>query len=100
DVFARALKRAGVKVSGGVRSASTPEDADRIARDRSMPVGELLTPFMKLSNNMHAEALVKEIGAQLGDEGTWAAGLEKVNGYLDKAGVPADTLRIVDGSGL
>ena len=36
-----------------------------------MPLKELLLPFMKLSNNMHAEALTKTIGYETAGRGTW-----------------------------
>lgn len=100
DVFRRALRRENVRVDGRVRPGTTPASADRLARHRSMTVGKLMTPFMKLSNNMHAEALVKEIGVETTGAGSWGAGLDGIRSYLDEAGVDTDALRIVDGSGL
>jgi D-alanyl-D-alanine carboxypeptidase/D-alanyl-D-alanine-endopeptidase (penicillin-binding protein 4) len=55
---------------------------------------------MKLSNNMHAEALTKTIGYETSGRGTWSAGLAAIGGYLKKEGVTATILRQVDGSGL
>lgn len=99
-VFARALRREGVRVRGDVEAGTTRADARRIARHRSMTAAELMTPFLKLSNNMHAEALVKEIGAQTTGEGTWDDGLAGVTDYLESAGIDLADQRIVDGSGL
>ena len=64
-----------------------------------MTLQELLTPFMKLSNNMHGEALVKTMGQEATGTGSWAAGLAVVRAYAQSQGVDISTLRISDGSG-
>lgn len=101
DVFRRALAQEGVRVVGGTRlGVRTPDGARELGVHRSMPLKELLVPFMKLSNNMHAEALIKAIGYEASGEGTWQAGLAAVDAYLKRAGVDSAQLRQVDGSGL
>ena len=100
DVFARALDAEGIKLLGGVREGTAPEGGLVLASHESMTVGELLTPYMKLSNNMHAEVLVKALGAETTGSGTWAAGLAAVRSYLTAEGVDAGGIRLVDGSGL
>ncbi|GAB3769150.1 D-alanyl-D-alanine carboxypeptidase/D-alanyl-D-alanine-endopeptidase [Microlunatus parietis] len=100
DVFRRALKQEGISVSGEITAAAAPTEARRLARDESMTVGELMTPFLKLSNNMHAETLVKTMGAVEKGEGSWPAGLEVVTDYAKSIGVDTGRLRINDGSGL
>jgi len=100
-VFRAALTAHGVKVTGTTRLGSTtPAAARRLASHASMPLKDLLIPFMKLSNNMHAEVLVKAMGREVSGEGSWSAGLAAVNGYLKGIGVDTDKLRQVDGSGL
>ncbi len=100
DVFRRALRSAGVEVDGKIRTGVAPDGTRRLGRDESMTVGELMTPFLKLSNNMHAEALVKTMGAVTSGDGSWSAGLDPVSDYLDGVGVEVGTLRLTDGSGL
>ncbi|WP_059012723.1 D-alanyl-D-alanine carboxypeptidase/D-alanyl-D-alanine endopeptidase [Streptomyces specialis] len=100
-VFADALAAHGVRVGGDtVLGRATPGGADVLAAHESMPLSELLTPFMKLSNNTHAEALVKAMGRETRGEGTWEAGLAAVMSYAESAGVDTGTYRQVDGSGL
>ncbi|GAA2446750.1 D-alanyl-D-alanine carboxypeptidase/D-alanyl-D-alanine endopeptidase [Streptomyces macrosporus] len=100
-VFSDALADHGVRVAGGVRTGRpTPRDATVLADHRSMPLKDLLVPFMKLSNNNHAEVLVKAIGHETSGRGTWSAGLAAVEDHLEKEGVDTGTLRQVDGSGL
>jgi D-alanyl-D-alanine carboxypeptidase/D-alanyl-D-alanine-endopeptidase (penicillin-binding protein 4) len=65
-----------------------------------MTVGELMNPFLKLSNNMHAETLVKTMGAEAGKGGSWSAGLSVVTAYAKSVGVDVSTIRLSDGSGL
>jgi len=100
DVFRRALVASGVEVRGGLRTGTTPATARMLANDTSMTLGELLVPFLKLSNNMHAETLVKALGAVKAGSGTWSAGLGLVASYANSRGVDTGTIRLSDGSGL
>jgi D-alanyl-D-alanine carboxypeptidase/D-alanyl-D-alanine-endopeptidase (penicillin-binding protein 4) len=101
DVFKRALVAEGIQVDGHIRTAAAPvATARRLARDESMTVGELMNPFLKLSNNMHAETLVKTMGAEAGKGGSWSAGLSVVTAYAKSVGVDVSTIRLSDGSGL
>ncbi|CAM5384554.1 hypothetical protein SALBM135S_06996 [Streptomyces alboniger] len=66
-----------------------------------MPVKDLMVPFMKLSNNMHAESLTKAMGHEAtGRPGSWDDGIAAIGGYLKTAGVDPGKIRQVDGSGL
>ncbi|TXS40692.1 D-alanyl-D-alanine carboxypeptidase/D-alanyl-D-alanine-endopeptidase [Streptomyces sp. uw30] len=100
-VFRDALAEHGVKVAGPTRTGlRTPAAARRLASHDSMPLKDLLIPFMKLSNNMHAEILTKAMGVKVSGEGSWEAGLAAIGGYLKGVGVDIGKLRQVDGSGL
>ncbi len=100
-VFRAALADAGVVVDGAVIARTIPVSKQRlIARDRSMDLSAMLVPFMKLSNNMHAEALTKTMGRVDGAPGTWPAGLSITTRYLTSLGVPMTGVSLTDGSGL
>ncbi|GAA3114840.1 D-alanyl-D-alanine carboxypeptidase/D-alanyl-D-alanine endopeptidase [Streptosporangium carneum] len=98
SLFGRALARHGVRVRRQPLRQATPGDAAVVASHRSMPLSELLVPFLKLSNNMHAEILTKSIGRKVSGAGTWEAGLAAVASFARANGMP--TLRLRDGSGL
>ena len=101
DVFRGALAAEGIRVKGRVvPEGTTPAGADVLASHDSMTLTELLVPFLKLSNNMHAEALVKTMGAETSGVGSWSAGLATVLGYANGQGVATGNLRLSDGSGL
>ena len=100
-VFRAELARAGVTVAGLDKSMATPRsNRTVVAVDRSMTLSELLVPFMKLSNNMHAEALTKAMGAIGGRQGTWGRGLAYTRAYLRRMRAPMDGILLYDGSGL
>ncbi|QFZ20213.1 D-alanyl-D-alanine carboxypeptidase/D-alanyl-D-alanine endopeptidase [Saccharothrix syringae] len=99
-LFRRSLEAHGVVVTGGTEFRATPASARVLARHRSMPLRELLVPFLKLSNNLHAEALVKTLGRRWHGEGSWSAGLRAVASLLSGLGVDVTASRLVDGSGL
>ncbi|RCV47455.1 D-alanyl-D-alanine carboxypeptidase/D-alanyl-D-alanine endopeptidase, partial [Marinitenerispora sediminis] len=99
-VFADALAAHGVSVGGEVGRGTTPAGAPELARTDSAELGDILVPFMKLSNNGHAEMLIKAIGQEVSDEGSWRTGLPEVTAALERLGVPTRGLDLRDGSGL
>ncbi|MGV9878399.1 D-alanyl-D-alanine carboxypeptidase/D-alanyl-D-alanine endopeptidase [Streptomyces sp. NPDC003006] len=101
-LFRDALAAHGVQVSGPTRTGTaTPKGARRLASHDSMKLKDLMVPFMKLSNNMHAESLTKAMGHKAtGRPGSWRDGIAAIGGYLKTAGVDPGKLRQVDGSGL
>lgn len=102
DVFRAALAKRGIRFSAApvLRRAATPATATRIATDSSVTLATLLTKFLKLSNNGHAEALVKAIGRKRAGAGTWDAGTGAIRTWLAANGVVTSAIRMSDGSGL
>ncbi|MFJ2031948.1 D-alanyl-D-alanine carboxypeptidase/D-alanyl-D-alanine-endopeptidase [Streptosporangium sp. NPDC087985] len=98
SLFRKALTGHGVRVLGATARETTPAGAVTVASRESMPLGEMLVPFLKLSNNMHAEILTKSIGRKVSGAGTWNAGLAAITAFARANGMP--TLRVRDGSGL
>ncbi|MGH2771369.1 MAG: D-alanyl-D-alanine carboxypeptidase/D-alanyl-D-alanine endopeptidase, partial [Actinomycetota bacterium] len=74
-IFRDALLEHGVRVSGPTSRAAAPETSRELAHRESIPLSRLLVPFLKLSNNGHAEVLVKAMGRHVHGAGTWDAGL-------------------------
>lgn len=99
-VFRAELTRAGITVRGATTAGRTPSGKRVLAKDTSMPLSQLLVPFLKLSNNNHAEVLTKTMGRVKSGQGTWSAGLARTRAWLRSQGVDTATVRLVDGSGL
>jgi serine-type D-Ala-D-Ala carboxypeptidase/endopeptidase (penicillin-binding protein 4) len=100
SLFQDALARHGVHVLGGAATGTTPAGARVLAEHLSMPLSQLMVPFMKLSNNVHAEILVKTVGRHVFGEGSWDAGLRAMTARLGDWGVDRAALSLRDGSGL
>ncbi|MCW2864004.1 MAG: hypothetical protein JWP48_5712 [Actinoallomurus sp.] len=100
DVFRRALTAHGVTVAGATEHGTTPKAAKVVTTRRSIPLSQIATPFLKLSNNMIAEILVKAIGHKVTGHGSWTAGLPVIAKYLKTLGVDTSQVNQTDGSGL
>ncbi len=100
-IFTDFLSQNGVELSGPMRVGSVPPDARSLGVFRSRPLREIVTKFLKESNNLTGECILKTIGAvSEGTPGDASKGTEAVIKALQEIGVRRKEYRIVDGSGL
>jgi D-alanyl-D-alanine carboxypeptidase/D-alanyl-D-alanine-endopeptidase (penicillin-binding protein 4) len=66
----------------------------------SPPLGDLLQVMDKVSENLHAELLLREVGRVTRGEGSTAAGLAEMTAYHAGTGAEPGDWRLEDGSGL
>lgn len=102
DVFKKALASKGITFtnSSKVVRRQVPQQATLLTRKQSMPLKQLMRPFMKLSNNTHAEILAKTMGKQVYGEGTWNAGLLVMREYAQSIGLDTNEWKFEDASGM
>ncbi len=116
-VFADALRERGVTIDGKIRilraddpsiAGSSDEccgmpgsDAREIASWTSPPMSEIVTAILVPSQNWIAEQLLRTIGAEKGETGSWREGLTIENAFLfGPVGIDSTALRLQDGSGM
>jgi D-alanyl-D-alanine carboxypeptidase/D-alanyl-D-alanine-endopeptidase (penicillin-binding protein 4) len=103
-VLLETLESASIEVSGSPRDRDDKDVAcDSPATlfvHESPPLGEVLQPFLKVSQNQIGEMLLRLIGAAATDTGSVDAGRRAVRATLTRWGIPDDSYVYVDGSGL
>jgi D-alanyl-D-alanine carboxypeptidase/D-alanyl-D-alanine-endopeptidase (penicillin-binding protein 4) len=101
SAFRDALKRHKVTVTGKTVIKATSGTVRKIYDLPSIPLSQLMPRFLKVSNNGHAELLIKAMGAKAtGKAGTWANGLEQARTTLTGLGLSMSVVTLGDGSGL
>lgn len=102
--FALALGKAGVVVETPlwIDSGAAPGNAREIAYSESKPLTDMLKDFLKPSDNLYGEALLKTIGRGKSrlERGNISQGGKQITELLDEAKIDRGGLRVSDGSGL
>ena len=105
SALALALARHGVVVRDGavdIDAIKTPPSGTRtlITKRTSLPLSIVGAEFLKVSQNLYGETLLKTLGRKDGVPGTAEGGRQAVRETLAKWGVPDDAIVMYDGSGL
>ncbi|TWT27423.1 D-alanyl-D-alanine carboxypeptidase/D-alanyl-D-alanine-endopeptidase [Planomicrobium sp. CPCC 101110] len=100
--FQLALAESGITFSGtsNTLDGKVPETAQLLVSKKSMPLQKLLVPFLKLSNNSHAEVLAKEMGKAVYEDGSWNSGLRVMREFLSSLGLDESRWIFEDASGM
>ncbi len=107
-IFKEELRRKGIPVDGSIRvyhlgdlSPEARRNWVPLAEHQSPPLIRALEIINKRSLNLHAEMLLRVLGAEFGGAGTDDAGLRVVKNFLEAAGVrDDDKISLSDGCGL
>jgi D-alanyl-D-alanine carboxypeptidase/D-alanyl-D-alanine-endopeptidase (penicillin-binding protein 4) len=102
-----ALTRRGVTITGraavrhrAVTDDYAPPEGTMLASRSSPPLEQLLQMMDKVSQNLYAELLLREVGRVTRHTGTRDAGLEEMTTLLAETGAIPGEARFDDGSGL
>jgi serine-type D-Ala-D-Ala carboxypeptidase/endopeptidase (penicillin-binding protein 4) len=106
-MFRDELQRHGIMVRGKTyadHGDNFSKDAQKewslLAEHQSPPMIRALEIINKHSQNLHAEMLLRTLGAEFKGEGSNEAGLHVVKEFLVEAGIDSGKIRLNDGCGL
>jgi D-alanyl-D-alanine carboxypeptidase/D-alanyl-D-alanine-endopeptidase (penicillin-binding protein 4) len=106
-MFKEELSRHGITVSGTVstyhRGDYSPETRRKwtlLTQYDSQPLIRAMEIINKHSQNLHAEMLLRTLGAEFGGDGSDEAGLRVVRDFLVDAGIQDSKINLKDGCGL
>jgi serine-type D-Ala-D-Ala carboxypeptidase/endopeptidase (penicillin-binding protein 4) len=105
--FRQALAQAGIAVLGTTRSTTdslkyaAARGRTPLAETRGRPMRDWIFPILNTSQNWYADMLLKQLGRQFGEAGSWKAGLMVERRFLvDSMGIDSTLFAVADGSGL
>jgi D-alanyl-D-alanine carboxypeptidase/D-alanyl-D-alanine-endopeptidase (penicillin-binding protein 4) len=81
-------------------ASPAPDEGQLLWQRQSPPLSELLGVLDKVSQNLHAEMILREVGWQTAGDGSPSAGLAELKKMLAEIGIEPDGYDIRDGSGL
>ena len=113
NMFRKLLEQRGVKVDGKVvvREVTPAQAASQInpaqpaksvvlAEHDSLPLSQDIKVTLKVSQNLHAEMLLRTLSRVLNNQGTLDDGLEILNTFTQKIGIAPEEVQFAGGSGL
>ena len=85
----------------GAGSLTAASSGRVVATRQSVPLSDIVTVTNKVSQNLHAEMLLRMLGRAEGDDGSSAQGARVVRSFMTTdAGIAPDDFLLYDGSGL
>jgi D-alanyl-D-alanine carboxypeptidase/D-alanyl-D-alanine-endopeptidase (penicillin-binding protein 4) len=85
----------------GIETIAAPLEGRKILATRvSVPVAQDITVTNKLSQNLHAELLLRLLGKVHGSDGSFAEGARVVRQFITSVGVDDNDFFLYDGSGM
>ena len=100
QLFATALAKRGIAVTGAVAHVKAPAGAAELAQVESAPIADLVEHALTDSDNTLAEALARMVAVKAGRQATFADAGVAVLDRVDLLGVPTAGARLSGGSGL
>jgi serine-type D-Ala-D-Ala carboxypeptidase/endopeptidase (penicillin-binding protein 4) len=113
DMFRKLLEQRGVRVDGrvvvreltpaeaaGKVAPQAPERRVILAEHDSLPLSQDIKVMLKVSQNLHAEMLLRSMSRVLDNQGSLDDGLEILKGFAQKIGIAPDEVQFAGGSGL
>lgn len=113
DMFRKLLEQRGVKVDGKVvvqeitpaevASQAVPPPSRHpvvLAEHDSLPLSQDIKVTLKVSQNLHAEMLLRTLSRVLDNKGSLDNGIEILNNFTQKLGIKPDEVQFAGGSGL
>lgn len=101
DLFAQAFETGGITLGSNEALAPMPPSARVLWQHHSPPLARILGDMWRPSDNLLAETLLEELGAQsLGSGDTRERGIARERAWLQSIGVDPNRLTIADGSGM
>ena len=96
------LRESGLPVAANVQYARRPRQADDtlLTRITSKPLAQTLPDFLKPSDNLYGELLLRTIGRIDASPTTPASGIKRIQTWMTERGIPSDGVQPADGSGL
>jgi D-alanyl-D-alanine carboxypeptidase/D-alanyl-D-alanine-endopeptidase (penicillin-binding protein 4) len=85
---------------GSAAVGAAPPGAALLGTVRSQPIKELVAQALRISDNVLAEVLAREVALATGAPPTFAGAVDAMRAVLTANGIDTAELRLVDGSGL
>jgi len=96
------LRETGIPVAANIQYTRRPRQPDDtlLTRITSKPLAQTLPDFLKPSDNLYGELLLRTIGRIDASPATPASGIKRIQTWMNERSIPADGVQPADGSGL